>query len=147
MSITLGLQHYCFNGLLNLYRVCGLRKLSRQFWTNLQVQNDSKHSDLKHEVFNRDNNKDFCLVQKLTMGEADFNQFMRLRNHLVNEAEKFGREENVTPVLTPTMSKDKDELLQLALKVVEVVNRANKKIRVTLLRYNVDSPESFYAQN
>ena len=80
------------------------------------------------------------------MGEADFNQFMRLRNQLVNAAKNFAREENLTPVLIPTMCKDMDEQLKLAHKVVDVVDRANRKISVTLLRYNVDKPESSYAQ-
>ena len=46
----------------------------------------------------------------------------------------------------PTLSKDMEEQLKLAQKVVDVVDRANRKICVTLLRYNVDKPESFYAQ-
>ena len=80
------------------------------------------------------------------MGEADFSQLMRLRNQLVNAAENFAIEEILTPVLIPTTSKDMDEQLKLAHKVIDVVNRANRKICVTLLRYNVDKPESFYAQ-
>ena len=80
------------------------------------------------------------------MGEADFNQFSRLRNQLVDAAENFAREENFTPVLKPTKSKDMDEQLQLVHKVVDVVDRANSKICLTLLRYNVDKPESSYAQ-
>ena len=80
------------------------------------------------------------------MGEAYFNQFMRLRNQLVNAAETFARGENLIPVLIPTMSKDMDEQLKLVHKVVDVVDRANRKIFVTLLRYNVDKPESSYAQ-
>ena len=80
------------------------------------------------------------------MGEADFNQFMRLRNQLVNAAEKFAREEILTPVLIPTMYRDMDEQLKLAHKVVDVVDRTNGKICVTLLRYNLDKPESSYAQ-
>ena len=80
------------------------------------------------------------------MGEADFNQIMRLRNQLVNAAENFAREENLTPVLVTTMSRDMDEQLKLAQKVVGVVDRTNRKICVTLLRYNVDKPESSYAQ-
>ena len=80
------------------------------------------------------------------MGEADFKQFMRLRNQPVNAAENFAREEKLTPVLIPTMSKDMDEQLKLAHKVVDVVDRANRKICVTPLRYNVDKPESSYAQ-
>ena len=39
-----------------------------------------------------------------------------------------------------------DEQLKLAHKVVDVVDLANRKICVTLLRYNVDTPESSYAQ-
>ena len=80
------------------------------------------------------------------MGEADFNQFMRLRNQLVNATENFAREEHLTPVLIPTMSRDMDEQLKLAHKVVDLVNRTNRKSFVTLLCYNVDKPESYYAQ-
>ena len=80
------------------------------------------------------------------MAEADFNQFMRLRNLLVNAAEKFAEEENLTPVLIPTMSKDMDEQLKLARKIVEVLDRPNRVICVNLLRYNVDKPESSYAK-
>ena len=54
--------------------------------------------------------------------------------------------ENLTPMLTSTMSKDMDEQFKLAHKVVDVVHRANRKICVTLLRYNVDKRETFYAQ-
>ena len=80
------------------------------------------------------------------MGEAGFNQFMRLRNQLVNAAENFAREESLKPALTPTMSRDMDEQLKMANKVVDIVDRANRKICVTLLGYNVDKPESSYAQ-
>ena len=80
------------------------------------------------------------------MGEADFNQFMRLRNQVVIGAKKFARVEYLTPVLIPTMSKDMDDYLKMAHKVVDVVQRANRKICVTPLRYNVNKPESSYAQ-
>ena len=80
------------------------------------------------------------------MAEADFNQFVRLRNQLVNAARNFATEENLTPVLIPTMTKDMDEQFKLAHKVVDTVDGANRKICVTLLRYNVDKPENSYAQ-
>ena len=80
------------------------------------------------------------------MEEADFNQFSRLRNQLVNAAENFAREEKLTPLLITTMSRDMDEQLKLAHKVVDVVDRTKRKICVNLLRYNVDQPESSYAQ-
>ena len=44
------------------------------------------------------------------------------------------------------MSRDMDEQLKLAHKLVDVVDRTNRKICVTLLRYNVEKPESPYAQ-
>ena len=44
------------------------------------------------------------------------------------------------------MSNNIDEQLKLDHKVVELVERVNKKICVTLLRYNVETPESSYAQ-
>ena len=97
---------------------------------------------MKLKVFRKDDKKEFRLVQKLTMGEADFNQYMRLRNQLVNAEKNFAREENLTPVLIPTMSRDMDEKFKLAHKVVDVVDRTNRKICVTLLRYNVDKTES-----
>ena len=109
-------------------------------------KNDSNYLDVKLKVFKKVDNKEFRLVQNLTMGETDFNQFMRLRNQLVKEAENFAREENLTPVLILKRSKDMDEQLKLAHKVVDVVDQANRKICVTLLRYNVDKPESSYAQ-
>ena len=107
-------------------------------------KNDSSYLDVKLKVFKKDDKKEFRLVQNLTMGEADFKKFMRLRNQLVN-AESFARE-NLMPVLIPTMSKDIDEQLKLAHKLVDVVDRERRKICVTLLRYNVDKPESSYAQ-
>ena len=88
-------------------------------------KNDSNYLDVKLKVFRKDDKKEFRLVQDLTMGEADFNQFMRLKNQLVIAAKNFAREENLTPLVIPTMSKDMDEQLKLAHKVVDVVDRAN----------------------
>ena len=53
-------------------------------------KNDSNYLDVKLKVFKKDDNQEFRLVQNLTMGEADFNQYMRFRNQLVNAAENFG---------------------------------------------------------
>ena len=85
-------------------------------------KNDSNYLDVKLKAFTKDDNKEFRLVQNLRKGEADFNQFMRLRSQLVNAAENFAREEKLTPVLIPTMSKDMDEELKLTHKVVNVVD-------------------------
>ena len=95
----------------------------RQFsWS----KNDSNNLAVELKVFRKDDKKEFRLVQNLTMGETDFNQFMRLRNQLVSAADNFAREENLTPVPIPTMSKDMDEQLKLAHNVVDVVDRANR---------------------
>ena len=118
--------------------------MSRQIGQFSWSRNDSNYLEVKLKVFRKDDKKDIRLVQNLTLGEADCNQFMRLRNQLVNAAENFARKENLTPVLIPTMCKD--EQLKLAHKVVDLVAGANGTICVTLLRYNVDKTESSYAQ-
>ena len=146
-SFTHDLQHYCFLGQSNLYRLCGLGKRQDRFGQISWSKNDSNYLDVKLKEFRKDDKKEFRLVQNFTIGEADFNQFMRLTNQLVNAAVNFAREETLTPVLIPTMSRDIDEHFKLAHKVVDVVDRSNRKICVTLLRYNVDKPESSFAQD
>ena len=120
--------------------------MSRQIWTTLLAQKRFQLLGCKTQTIQENDNKEFRLVQNLTMGEGDFNQFMRLRNRLVNAAEIFANEKNSTRVLIPTLSKDIDEQLKLAQKVVDIADRANRKICLTLLRYNVHKPESSYAQ-
>ena len=44
------------------------------------------------------------------------------------------------------MSTDMDQHFKLAPKVIDVLDRANGKICVTLLRYNVEKPESSNGQ-
>ena len=98
------------------------------FWS----KKHSNYLDVKLNVFKKDENKEFREFQNLTMGEAAFNHFMRSRKQLIIAAGNFAREENLSLVLTPTLSKDMDEKLKLAHKVVDVVDRANSKICVTL---------------
>ena len=80
------------------------------------------------------------------MGDADFNQFMQLKNQPVIAAGNIDIEENLSSVLVPTRSTVMDEQLKLAHKVVHILDRPYRKVYVTLLRYNVDKPESSYAQ-
>ena len=79
---------------------------------------------MKLKVFEKDEKKKIRLVQNLTMGEADFNLLMRLRNQLAI-VEDFVRRENLPPMLTPTLSKNMDEQHKLAHKIVDIVDRAN----------------------
>ena len=85
-------------------------------------KNDSNYVDVKLKIFRKDDKKEFQLVQNLTMGEADFNRFLQLRNQLVSAAENLVGEEKLSPVLILTMSKDIDEQLKLAHKAVDVVD-------------------------
>ena len=80
------------------------------------------------------------------MGEIDFNQFIRQRNQLVVAAGNFLREQKLSPVLQSTLSKDMEEQPKLDHKVHDVVDRPNRRICVTLLRYKVNNPETSYAQ-
>ena len=110
-------------------------------------KNDSNYLDIKLKVFKgKDKNADFRLRQNPSMGEADFNQFIQQRNQLVVAADKFLREENLFPVLQSTLRKDMEEQLKLVHKAIDVVDRPNRKICVTLLRYKADNPDTSCAQ-
>ncbi len=110
-------------------------------------KNDSNYLEIKLKVFKReDKNAEFRLRQNLSMGEVDLNQFIRQRNQVVVAADNFLKEQNLSPVLQSTLSKDMEEQLKLVHKVIDVVDRPNRRICVTLLRYEVDNQETSYAQ-
>ena len=110
-------------------------------------KNDSNYLHIKLKVFKReDKNEKFWLTQNLSMGEAEFNQFIRHRNQLVVAADNFLREENLSPVLQSTLCKDMEQQLKLVHKVIDVVYRPKRRICVTLLRYKADNPDTSYAQ-
>ncbi len=69
--------------------------MPRQIWTNFLVQKFFDYLDVKLKVFKRDKNKEFRMAQNLTMGEADFNQFITLRNQLVVAVRVLSTEENL----------------------------------------------------
>ena len=54
-------------------------------------KNSFDYLDVKLKVFKRDENKQFRLAQILTLGEADFIQFVRLRNQLVVAVRDFSK--------------------------------------------------------
>ena len=71
-------------------------RLGRFSWS----KNDSNYLDVKLKVFKReDKNAEIRLRQYITMGEADFNQFIRQKNQLVVASENFFREQILSPVL------------------------------------------------
>ena len=61
---------------------------------------------MKLKVFKRDENKQFRLAKNLTMGEADFIQFIRLRSQLVVAVRDFSKEENLPSVQVKLLAKD-----------------------------------------
>ena len=117
-------------------------KCQDRFGQFFQTKFDPNYLDVKHKVFKKEDNEEFLLVQNLSIGEVDSNEFMRLRNKLVIAAENIAREENLSPVLIPTMSKNMDDQLKLAQNVVDVAERVDRKFCVTLLLYNLDKPDS-----
>ena len=104
---------------------------------------DSNYLDIKLKVFKReDKNAEFRLRQNLSIGKTDFKQFIRQRNKPAVAADNFLREQNVSPFVQITLSKDMEEQLKLDHTVVDVVDRPNSSICVTLLRYKADNPET-----
>ena len=79
-------------------------------------------------------------------GRNWFRPVYSTKKQLVVAADNFLREENLSPVLQSTLSKDIEEQLKLVHKVIDVVDRPNRKICVTMPRYKVDNPETSYAQ-
>ena len=73
------------------------------------------------------------LVQNLSMRDTDLIQCIRLRSQLVDDAEKIRREEESSRVQIRRISKDKDEKLKLAHKLVNIVDRTIIKLCVTLM--------------
>ena len=100
MSLTRGYQHYFILGQSNLYRLCGFEQfLSTNVETDSGIflfQKSFQRLDVKLKVFKKGDNKVFRLVQNFTMGEADFNQFVRLRNQLAIAARNFARKDNLS---------------------------------------------------
>ena len=140
-SVTHGLQHFCFLGRKNLYQISGIWKMKRHIWSFFFFKKDFSYLDVELKV-KYGTTETFAW----TMGEADFNRIIRLTHQLVIAAKNFGREENLWPVLIPTMSKDMHEQFKLAYKVIDLVHQAKRKIFVTLQRYIKEELESSYAQ-
>ena len=109
-----------------------LGKCQERFGRILWSKNDSNYLDNKLKVFKREEKiAEFWLRQNFTIGETDFNQFVRQGNQLVVATDNFLREQNLTPLLQSTQSKDVEEELKLVHKVFDVVDCPNRRICVT----------------
>ena len=70
---------------------------------------DIRYMDVKFNVFKKDDNRGFCPNQKITTGESDFNQFLRLINELSLAAKNIRRDQNLSFIRITTKSKVLDE--------------------------------------
>ena len=70
-------------------------KCQDNFGRNSRSKNSVDYLDVKLKVFKREENKHFRQAQNLTMAEAYFIQFYRLRNQLVVAVQDFSKEENL----------------------------------------------------
>ena len=68
-------------------------RLGRTSW----FKNSLVYLVVKLKVFKKVENKQFRLAENLTMGEAHFIQFIRLRNQLVVAVRDFSKKENLPP--------------------------------------------------
>ena len=59
------------------------------------------------------------------MRKPDLNHFSRQRNQLVVAADNFFREQNLSPILQSTLSKDMEQQLKIVHKVIDVADRPN----------------------
>ena len=124
-----------------------LGKSSDRFGRFSGTKNDSNYLDIELKLFTReDKNAEFQLRQNLSIGGTDFNQSIRQRKQLAVAADIFLKEQSLPSVLQSTQSKDMEEQLKLVNKVIDAVDRPNRRICVTLLRYKVENPETSYAQ-
>ena len=77
-------------------------RFGRTSWS----KNSFEYLDVKLKMFKRDENKQFRLTLNLSMGEADFNQFIRLKNQLVVAVRDFSKEKNLPPMQVKLLAKD-----------------------------------------
>ena len=117
-------------------------RFGRIFWS----KNSFDYLDVKLKVFRKGENKQFRLAQNLTMGVADFNQCIRLRNQPVVAVKDLSKEENLPPLQRKLLTKDMEEQLKLTHKVVEVLDGPQRMICVNMLRYNVEKSKTSYLQ-
>ena len=78
------------------------------------------------------------------MGEAEFDQFFRLRSRLFVAVGDFSKEENLPRVQVKLLAKDMEDQLNRTHIVVKVVDWSTRKLCVTMLRYSVEKPETSY---
>ena len=102
--------------------------------------------DVKLKDIEKNDNKEFRLQQNLSVEESDFNQFLRVRNQMVIVAQNFGREQKISPLQIPALSKDIDQQPKLPHGVVDILDCPKGKLCATMLHYNVDKPEISFAQ-
>ena len=108
-------------------------------------KNSLDYLDMKLKVFKKDEKREFRLAQNLTMGETEFNHFIRLRNQLVVAIRYLSKEENLPLVQVKPLG-DMEEQLKLTHKIVEVVDRPHRKICLTMLRNYAEETDFIWSK-
>ena len=94
------------------------RKLEQFSWS----KNDNNYLGVNVIVLNKDDNLEFWLKQKLTIGNTDCDHSIELRNQLTVAAEKFRKEANLSPVQVGPESNDTCIQIKLAHEIINVVH-------------------------
>ena len=74
-----------------------LRKCQDRFGQLSCSKKNSNYLDVRLPLFERDDKRDFRLVQILTTREANFNQFLKMRKQLDVAAQNFGNLKKICP--------------------------------------------------
>ena len=120
--------------------------MPKQIWTISLVQNRFQLVECKTQSFQVGWQQRNPTGTKSYNGRGRLQPVFAVEESLVIAEENFAREENLSPVLIPTLSKDMGEQLWLVNRIVDGNERTIRKISVILLRDSVDKPESSYAQ-
>ena len=120
-------------------------RFGRISWS--KVENYGReYLQIQLKVFRKDESGEYKKHQQLNMSESDFRQFVQLRNHLAVAVRNFTKEEELTPIVFTTQSKDMDDQLKQVHRVIDVVDRPTRKVTLTMKRYHVENAGSTYVQ-
>ena len=117
---------------------------AKKNWQFSWSKGDFSSLDFIPKKFRRDDNRVFQFLEKHTC-EAEVEKSYETMRIPSCKSRKPKRRGKTSSVRLPIMSKDRDEQLKLAHKMVDAVDISKTKNCVTLLRYNADKPEGSYA--
>ena len=116
------------------------------FWSKIFFD----YLDVKLKVFKKDENKQFRLAENFTMGEAEFNQFIRLKNQLVvaaiNNCQRLYQRGKSTPCAGETSSKRHGGASQTYTQSCKTSSSITQKVLRDYAALHVEKTETSYVQ-